>query len=81
MSGRMKGETEVERLHADNEQGRINLAHYRETIDALAAENSELRDRLKRVEALADEWEHEDRTNGPTGNRVEELRAALRGES
>lgn len=34
---------EVERLRGDNEQGRVNLAHYSEIIDAQAGENDALR--------------------------------------
>ena len=32
---------------------------------------------LARVKALADEWDDEDATNAPTGDRTNELRAAL----
>lgn len=43
------------------------------------AEQAELRANVARVEALLDEWRTEDANDLPTGDRADELRAALDG--
>lgn len=55
------------------------LATGEDAIDDVLDEVEQLRAVVAGVEALVEEWDHEDVNDGPIGDRASELRAALTG--